>query len=283
MCVILDFIYFQQMEIVVDNNDEVEDVLKKSTTTAGNASEEELVTKLSDSNDNWQEKGEEISLNDINDSDGDNLDNETVIFGGDHHRNDQQCEKIDQNVKNATNMTAGMNHYTKSTLVSPKSFPTTSPSFPSPSSSWLSSLSSKSQAACMSTRKPDHSDSDSGVSDLSLDSTFYKSAKKYTPTSILNYSPKEKEVSKSNIDTACKKSKMTRKQSEHTQSQKLHLQIQDSLVDGLLYGAKLFLMFLILTFLIIVTFIASHVRCFNSICAISLESRISYHKYASPI
>ena len=270
------------MEIVADNNDEVEDVLKKSTTTAGNASDEELATKLSDSNDNWQEKGEEISLNDINDSDGDNFDNETVIFGGDHHRNDQQCEKIDQNLKNATNLTAGMNHYTKSTLLSPKSFPAASPSFSSTSSSWLSSLSSKTPT-CMSTRKPDHSDSDSGVSDLSLDSTFYKTAKKYTPTSILNYSPKERDVSKSNIDTACKKSKMTRKHSEHNQSHKLQLLLQDSLVDGLLYWAKLFFMFLVLTFLIIVTFIASHVRCFNSICAISLESRISYHKYASPI
>ena len=262
------------MEILEDNNDEAEDVLKTATTTTAGLCHEELVTKLSDSDDNWEVLEEEIDTDKLTQR----LDNVSChIIGGDHLNNDQRREKIDQNVnKNATNLTAGRSScYTKSALLSPKSFP--SFSF---SSSPPPSLSSSSKT---SSTKPDQSDSDSGVSDLSLDLTFYKSAKKYLPTSTStqNYIPKEKEVSKPFIDGS-KRSKMTRKHSEYPHPHKSS-QMQEKVVDNLFYWAKLIFLFFIISFLIFVTFILSHVKCFNSICAISIESQISYHKYASPI
>ena len=198
---------------------------------------------------------------------------------------DQQCEKNDQNVKNVTDkyfLTAGLHPSDHQVSYSHQSF-RRSPSFllttstsSSPSPTSLSSSSSSQKSPCA---KIDPDDSDSGVSDLSSDPTFYKNINTF---SILNYTPGGKEVSKSNIDSA-KKSKTQRKFKVLPSTRKSMLQMQESFHNGILYWIKLILLIMIVSLLILSLLILSHVKCFNDICAISLESHIHYQRYASPI
>merc|ERR1712227_156407 len=98
----------------------------------------------------------------------------------------------------------------------------------------------------------DHSDSDSGVSDLSSDVTFHQNVSKF---SSLNYTPKEKHVSKSNSDFY-KKSKFNKKSENFsTYSRKSVLQSQDNIYDSLFHWTKLILLTLLIFFLIILTFL----------------------------
>ena len=197
---------------------------------------------------------------------------------------DQPCEKNDQNVKNVTDkyfLTAGLHPSDHQVSFSHQSFrrpsflsTTSTSSSPSPTS--LSSSSSSQKSPCA---KIDPDDSDSGVSDLSSDPTFYKNINTF---SILNYTPGGKEVSKSNIESA-KKSKPQRKFKVLQSSRKSMLQMQESFNNGILYWIKLFLLILIVSILILSLFILSHVKCFNDICAISLETHINYHRYSCPI
>ena len=200
---------------------------------------------------------------------------------------DQQCEKNDQNLKNVTDkyfVTAGLHPSDHQVSFSHQSFSespshfslSTNSTSSSPSPASLSSSLSSKKGPCA---KIDSDDSDSGVSDLSSDPTFYKNINTF---SILNYTPGGKEVSKSNIDSA-KKSKTQRKFKALPSSRKSVPQLQESFQNGILYWIKLILLIMIVSLLILSLLILSHVKCFNDICAISLETHINYQRYSSPI
>ena len=197
---------------------------------------------------------------------------------------DQQCEKLGQNAthdKHLLTFGPSISHPKDQKLSACHlSLPSSYTSSASTSSISPSSMSSSSLSLSSSLLKNDHSDSDSGVSDLSTDLTFYKNNSKFCPT--LNYTSKESQVSSQNIDLP-KKSKINKKYPDLFQSRKLVQKMQDNFHQGLIYWAKLVLLLLVFFFLIILTFIVSHVKCFNDICAISLETKIHYYKYASPI
>ena len=150
-----------------------------------------------------------------------------------------------------------------------------SPSSMSPASSICSKSISSSPLG-----KVDLSDSDSGVSDLSSDLTFFKNSSKISLGK--NYTPLESQVSKSSIDFT-RKSKISKKYQDLSQSRKLMKQMQNNFYDGLLYWVKLIFLIVVIFLLIVFTFVLSHVKCFNDICAISIETKVHYYKYASPI
>jgi len=289
--------HLQQLEILADNNDEAEELFK--TTTAENVAEnEEISTECCQSSrsiayccdipkkrDLTNNKIKNDLLSTLNTSNIDQSEQDFCpILECDILRNsgqtdicdgDQQCEKIDQSVMEENLTASGLlnsscDDNNKSLLHGHK----TSASLPHLRHS---SSSSSSSSSCI---KNDHSDSDSGVSDLSSDITFHQNISKF---SSLNYTPKEKHVSKTNSDFS-KKSKFNKK-SDHfsTHLRKSVLKSENNFYDNLLQWAKLILLTMLIFFLIILTFLLTHVKCFNDICAISLETKISYYKYASPI
>lgn len=275
-----------QTELLADNNEEVEELFRISDIGSIKiASEEEVYRK----DFNIQDTDVMDSLEPLNDLHESCDDNEGDILEDvdrcETNVSDQQCEKNDQNVKNVTDkyfLTAGLQHSDHQVSFSHQSFSrspsslltTSTSSSPSPTS--LSSSSSSQKSPCA---KIDPDDSDSGVSDLSSDPTFYKNINTF---SILNYTPTGKEVSKSNIDSA-KKSRTQRKFKVPPSTRKSMLQMQESFHNGILYWIKLFLLIIIVSLLILTLLILSHVKCFNDICAISLEPHIHYQRYASPI
>ena len=201
--------------------------------------------------------------------------------GSDQHYGDN-----DQNVNNVMGdhcVAAGPNtvhHYPDQPMsLSHQSLRQSHSSY-TPSSTPSSSSSSSHDRSC--DGKLDHSDSDSGVSDLSSDLTFYNgiNINTFTPS---NYTPREKEVSKPTIDHTTKKSKFNKKFQDFPHSRRSILKMQENFYHGILYWVKLILLVMLIFLLILTVFIVSHVKCFNDICAISLETKINYHKYASPI
>jgi len=291
--------HLMQVEILTDNNDEGEEVLK---TTAGNlATDVDLIiateriqrlpsnlscdipdiTESEKNDEHYKDHGT------LNNSDYHECDLLRNVAQTDTSIADQQCEKIDNDVRNATkkqNMSSGLcvnlrNDQTK--LSHHQSLPLaydssqSSPSSMSPASSICSKSISSSPLG-----KVDLSDSDSGVSDLSSDLTFFKNSSKISLGK--NYTPLESQVSKSSIDFT-RKSKMSKKYQDLSQSRKLMKQMQNNFYDGLLYWVKLIFLIVVIFLLIVFTFVLSHVKCFNDICAISIETKVHYYKYASPI
>ena len=229
------------------------------------------------------------SLEPYNDLHGSSDDNTGVIpeYGDrcETDVSDQQCEKNYQNAENVTDkyfVAAGLHPSDHQILHNEKSFspsnsllslsqtPTSSTSSPSP----LSSSSSSQLSPCA---KIDPDDSDSGVSDLSLDPTFNKNN---TTFSTLNYIPTGQALSKQNI---AKKIKSQRKFIDKPKTRKSILKFQENYYKECLYCLKHFLLIMFAFFLILILLILSHVECFNDVCAISLETQFNYQRYSNPI
>ena len=304
-CLILDSIYFQQMEILTDSNDEGEELLRSAP--AENVSEELVASHCPGVTHRPSgpsgprapdptERKHTITTTTINNDElfiilhkssskrGEELDDSGATCdtsGSDQHYGDN-----DQNVNNVMGdhcVAAGphtVHHYPDQPMsLSHQSLRQSHSSY-TPSSTPSSSSSSSHDRSC--DGKLDHSDSDSGVSDLSSDLTFYNgiNINTFTPT---NYTPREKEMSKPTIDHTTKKSKFNKKFQDFPHSRRSILKMQENFYHGILYWVKLILLVMLIFFLILTVFIVSHVKCFNDICAISLETKINYHKYASPI
>ena len=224
-------------------------------------------------------------LNDLHESCDDNESDILVDVDRCENVSDQRCKKNDQNLKNVTDkyfVTAGLHLSDHQISFSHQSFSpslfslSTNSTSSSPSPASLSTSLSSQKGPCA---EIDPDDSDSGVSDLSSDPTFYKNINTF---SILNYTTRGKEVSKSKIDSA-KKSKTQRKFKVLPSSRESVHQLQESFQNGILYWIKLILLIMIVSLLILSLLILSHVKCFNDICAISLETHINYQRYSSPI
>ena len=200
---------------------------------------------------------------------------------------DQQCEKNDENVRNAidkyfvaagvhpSDLQVSFNHqsFSKSnSLFSLSATPTSSISSPS-------SLSSSSSSQQSPYSKIDPDDSDSGVSDLSSDPTFNKNVNTF---STLDYTPTVNSLSKPNFDFA-KKLTTQRKFKDMSLSRKSILKLREKFYQGFLYWIKLFLLIMFVFLLILILFILYHVKCFHDVCAISLDTQINYQRYSSPI
>ena len=154
-----------------------------------------------------------------------------------------------------------------SSSLSPDSLSMSSPSL-SPDSLTMSSpshLSRDSQSGSI--NKTEHSDSDSGVSDLSSDLTFYKSRR---PTGLKWRS----EAGRKQRPPVSPRQSPPTTANTTSKSDK-----PDPLLDWIKWSMLIFLIFLII-FTLLVFY---HVKCYNNVCAISLDTKIHYYKYSSPI
>lgn len=154
-----------------------------------------------------------------------------------------------------------------SSSLSPGSLTMSSPSL-SPDSLTMSSsshLSRDSQSGSI--NKTEHSDSDSGVSDLSSDLTFYKSRR---PTGLKWRS----EAGRKQRPPVSPRQSPPTTANTTSKSDK-----PDPLLDWIKWSMLIFLIFLII-FTLLVFY---HVKCYNNVCAISLDTKIHYYKYSSPI
>lgn len=151
---------------------------------------------------------------------------------------------------------------------------TTSSSSPSSTTLSPTSSTSTSSSSCLpcdspTVNKAEESDSDSGVSDLSSDITFYKSRRVSPPKST----QRSENVKKFRLPVKTKSSTTSTTNTQTLPSK------TDSALDCLKWPMLIFLILL----LMLTTLVLFHVRCDNSVCALSLERRIHYYKYYSPI
>ena len=154
-----------------------------------------------------------------------------------------------------------------SSSLSPDSLSMSSPSISTGSltMSSPSHLSRDSQSGSI--NKTEHSDSDSGVSDLSSDLTFYKSRR---PTGLKWRS----EAGRKQRPPVSPRQSPPTAANTTSKSDK-----PDPLLDWIKWSMLIFLIFLII-FTLLVFY---HVKCYNNVCAISLDTKIHYYKYSSPI
>lgn len=279
--------HLKQSELLADNNEEVEELFRISDMTSNILTTEEDINRKSFNILDTDVFDSLEPLNDLHESCDDNESDILVDVDRCENVSDQQCKKNDQNLKNVKDkyfVTAGLHPSDHQISFSHQSFSESPSLFSLSTNSTSSSPSPASLSTSLSSQKDpcaeiDPDDSDSGVSDLSSDPTFYKNINTF---SILNYTTRGKEVLKSKIDSA-KKSKTQRKFKVLPSSRESLHQLQESFQNGILYWIKLILLIMVVSLLILSLLILSHVKCFNDICAISLETHINYQRYSSPI
>ena len=129
----------------------------------------------------------------------------------------------------------------------------------------------------------DVSESDSGVSDLSSDlsSGLKYKARRGSPAKSkqegrkykLSQGTQHRPEHRAEHRAEHRHRVVTRDNFEHNSSKEEHF------LSWIKWSILIFLLF----FLMLTLLIAYHVKCYNNICAISLEAKIQYYKYSSPI
>ena len=158
--------------------------------------------------------------------------------------------------------------------------PSPSPSTPSPCPPSVSPGDRGSSCSPCDLPGPEQSDSDSGVSDLSseISSGLKYKTKKVSPA---------KSKQRSEEGRKYKLSQTTKHRPEHRPEHRLvtrdHLEVNYNKEDSFLHWIKWSILIFLIFFLMLTLLIVHHVKCFNNICAISLDAKIQYYKYSSPI
>ena len=128
------------------------------------------------------------------------------------------------------------------------------------------------------------SESDSGVSDLSSDIS-----------SVLKYKAKKVSLAKSKQRSEegrkYKLSQTTKHRPEHRAELRPELRLSSrdnfqqnaSKEEFFIHWIKWLILIFLIFFLMLTLLIVYHVKCYNNICAISLDAKIQYYKYSSPI